>query len=322
MAQINAQYPDLNQMFGPQSVMPAYYGMQQLMAAKESEKLNQDQARQDLLFKAQNQPLDLATKQANIDQTMAMLPGQQADSFLKQRSMQVKQGLPLKDEIMMAAKELANSLKEQDVKALNYEVDLALQSKDSKEVERGMQLAMLSQEVVREQAKAKALQEREMEKVRLQNQGDIDVARINAQSRENVAKARTTAPKGLAELMRGQSPDKAAMVYNALAIQAAANGDVDQANFYQAEAESAMKTAQTNLGLRAEANKVGTYDMSQSGMPTVQAQPAPGIIPATPQRQPAGGPIAAAVKAAGQQYEPDKFIYRISPDGKVQRKAK
>lgn len=37
---------------------------------------------------------------------------------------------------------------------------------------------------------------------------------------------------------------------------------------------------------------------------------------------PAGGDIASKVAAAGQTYEPDKYDYRIAPDGSVQRKAK
>lgn len=35
-----------------------------------------------------------------------------------------------------------------------------------------------------------------------------------------------------------------------------------------------------------------------------------------------GTDIAAAVKKAGQQYEPDKFEYRVTPDGRVQKRPK
>ena len=37
---------------------------------------------------------------------------------------------------------------------------------------------------------------------------------------------------------------------------------------------------------------------------------------------PGGGDISSKVQAAGQKYEPDKYDYRIAPDGSVQRKPK
>ena len=39
-------------------------------------------------------------------------------------------------------------------------------------------------------------------------------------------------------------------------------------------------------------------------------------------QQPAGDPVQAALKKAGIAYEPDKYEYRVTVDGQVQRKAK
>ena len=39
-------------------------------------------------------------------------------------------------------------------------------------------------------------------------------------------------------------------------------------------------------------------------------------------QQPAGNPVQAALKKAGIAYEPDKYEYRVTVDGQVQRKAK
>lgn len=79
---------------------------------------------------------------------------------------------------------------------------------------------------------------------------------------------------------------------------------------------------------------VGKPDTSSiTGLPSAQerveaavrgSKPAGSTAPA-PQTKAAptgGGDIAAAVKNTGQPYEPDKYEYRVSPDGRVLRKPK
>jgi hypothetical protein len=329
MAQVNVQYPALNQLFGAQSVMPAYYGTQQMMAAEESEKINQQQALQDTLFRAQDQEYDLKTKQAGLDQSAALLPGMQADAAGKVRTNAVRQGVPVNDEIAAAAKTLANQLKGEDLKALDYEADFAVKSRDPKEQERGKQLMMLSRAVVTEQAKASALADREEKKIRMQGENSLAVARVNAASRENTASARGTgsAPKSLPELLRGQSPQQASMVYMGLALEADNNGQPDKAAFYRQQAQDAMMTAQTNMGIQAEARKIGGFDNASTGMATIQAKPAPGLIQSQPQNPGATTPMPQAsdetvFKKAFGGYDPDKYMYRMGPNGIPQRKAK
>jgi hypothetical protein len=334
MAQVNVQYPALNQLFGAQSVMPAYYGTQQMMAAEENEKINQQQALQDMLFKSQDQPLDLQQKQANIDQSAAMLPGYQADAFLKKRTADVRAGTSIQQEIETAAKHLYNDFKAEDIKMFDTETDMMLRSRDPREVEQGKQRSMLSRAIVQEQAKAAALADREKEKLRMMGENSLAVARENNAGRMAAAGARMQAPKGLADKIKGMSPDKAAELYNALAIEAADSGNIERANFYQQEAQRAALTHQANLKLRAEAAKEGKFDLGAAGVEVVPRAPLPGMVSGTPMGQ--NNPIAASpnnsaspeakaaatYKQAFGSYDPDKYDYRISPDGKPQRKPK
>jgi hypothetical protein len=84
MAQVNAQYPNLAQIFGQYSVAPVEYGLQQFESAQNADKLNQQQALQDILFNEQNNPLKLEASRLGNESTAAGLPGIFAQSGLLQ----------------------------------------------------------------------------------------------------------------------------------------------------------------------------------------------------------------------------------------------
>lgn len=316
MAQVNVQYPALNQLFGPQSVMPAYYGTKQLMAAEENEKINQQQALQDTLFRAQDQEYDLKTKQANLDQSAALLPGMQAESAGKVRTNQVRQGVPIEQEIAADAKTLANRLTGEDLKALDYEADFALRSNDPAERERGKQLAMLSRSVVTEQEKARRLAELEEKKIKMQGQNarDLEQMGINA-GKYNRSSGSGSAPKSEAELLAKADLQKAAVYYKAKADTAMFEAEqmpegpekemlLKQAQNYSARANESLAEYQRAQILRGQQTQAGKVDTGAvSGMPTIAApQPRgfgganPGATTPTPQAKPAGARYAVNPK--------------------------
>jgi hypothetical protein len=295
MAQVNVQYPALNQLFGAQSVMPAYYGTQQMMAAEESEKINQQQALQDTLFRAQDQEYDLKTKQANLDQSAAMLPGMQADAAGKVRTNAVRQGLSLNDEIAKAALAFSNDWDAEKQKALDYRTDAMLRSGDPALIEDGKKLSMLSRGIVQEQEKARALADREEKKIRMQGENSLAVARINAASRENTAAARPgSGGKSEAELMAKADLQKAAVYYKAKADTAMFEAEqmsdgpekealLRQAQNYSARADQSLAEYQRAQILRGQQAQAGKLDMAAaSGMETTQAPQPRGFGGANP----------------------------------------
>lgn len=315
MAQVNVQYPALNQLFGANSLLPAYYGTEQLMAAQESEKINQNQALQDTLFRAQDQEYDLKTKQAGLDQSAAMLPGYQAEAAGKVRTNQVRQGLPLSDEIEAAAKALANQLKGEDLKALDYEADFALRSNDPAERERGKQLAMLSRSVVTEQAKAEALANREEKKIKMQGDNAKELMRMQIEAGKFDRSSSSGAPKSEAELMAKADLQKAAVYYKNKADNAMLEAEnmpdgpekemlIRQAQNYSARADQSLAEYQRAQILRGQQQQAGKVDMGAvSGMETVAApQPRgfgganPGATTPMPPPKPAGARYAVNPK--------------------------
>jgi hypothetical protein len=99
--QLAAQQPDLGQMFGQDNLYSTLYGLQRQDQANAAANQNLQQAQQDYQFQAQNQPLNLAQAQANINHTGAMTdyynaqtPGLAAKSQIEQLNANAESGVP------------------------------------------------------------------------------------------------------------------------------------------------------------------------------------------------------------------------------------
>lgn len=315
MAQVNVQYPALNQLFGPQSVMPAYYGTKQLMAAEENEKINQQQALQDTLFKAQDQEYDLKTKQAGLDQSAAILPGMQAESAGKVRTNQVRQAIPIEQEIALFAKKHANDVTAEDLKAIDARADYMIKSGDPLQVEDAKKMFMLSRSFVQEQEKARQLAEREEKKIKMQGQNARDLEQMGINAGKYNRSGSGSAPKSEAELMAKADLQKAAVYYKAKADTAMFEAEqmpegpekealLRQAQNYSVRADQSLAEFQRARLLSGQQQQSNRVDMgAASNLPTIAApQPRgfggtnPGASTPTPQAKPAGARYAVNPK--------------------------
>jgi len=93
----------------------------------------------------------------------------------------------------------------------------------------------------------------------------------------------------------------------------------DQLNFVRNSAANKIMTAEA-AGYRVPEVKAKDYLSTYSGTSTTPTTPTAPAATTTPAAPAAG--IEAQARTAFGSYEPDKYDYRISPEGKVQRKRK
>jgi hypothetical protein len=93
----------------------------------------------------------------------------------------------------------------------------------------------------------------------------------------------------------------------------------DQLNFVRNSAANKIMTAEA-AGYRVPEVKAKDYLSTYSGTSTTPNTPTAPAATTTPAAPAAG--IEAQARTAFGSYEPDKYDYRISPEGKVQRKRK
>lgn len=144
------------------------------------------------------------------------------------------------------------------------------------------------------------------------NAASIESARLAADSRERVAQLR-------------QEVTQAALTIDKELVQLVAIiNDPKQDPAIRQNAQARAKMLQEyKLGI-ATAVQQGKAEQLQMLLGKLPANPQVGssFTPQTATPAAGGGDIAAKVQAAGQKYEPEKYDYRIGPNGEVQRKAK
>lgn len=144
------------------------------------------------------------------------------------------------------------------------------------------------------------------------NAASIEAARLAADSRERVAQLK-------------QEATQAALTIDKELVQLVAIvNDPQQDPAVKQNAQARAKMLQEyKLGI-ATAVQQGKAEQLQMllGKLPVNSQVGSSFAPQTATPAAGGGDIAAKVQAAGQKYEPEKYDYRIGPNGEVQRKAK
>ena len=170
--------------------------------------------------------------------------------------------------------------------------------------------AMLAQKQVELTAKAEEGEATRQMRRDIANQASEDrrfLGQLAASSRQQAAAAKGAKPPNAQKLTTDQAI--AASIMN--------NPDLSD--------QEKLEALQRHTYNKAVMGKPGTEEQIM-GAPSPEARVESAITRG--RKGGAGAPttggtdIAAAVKKAGQQYEPDKFEYRITPDGRVQKRPK
>lgn len=179
----------------------------------------------------------------------------------------------------------------------------------------GTGMATSSAEHIRKMAEEKQKQDAEFAKQKYASDSSASASRYVADKGFEKSQLSTQAKSDfLGSLRKAADPVKQ---YGMLQSEATRIQDTDpvQAGIYRQMATSIEPVAQAKI----KSATPGAVDMNALGM---QTQAAPSIAPVQQRPAPGTPDIAQAVKAAGQAYEPEKYEYRIAPDGRVQRKPK
>jgi hypothetical protein len=166
-----------------------------------------------------------------------------------------------------------------------------------------------------------------MAQVREQGKNSLAVAEVNERGRVAAAKEAAEAKKAAAEtkakgagdlfarVKSGQvPPDKAAVQFQFLAM---SEEDPVKRQQYYDFAEQSNKLA---VQLREAQGMAGRPDPNKMGIETFQS---PSPVMGQGGSKPSGQPdIAGQAKAAWGSYDPNKYDYRVGPNGNLQRKEK
>jgi hypothetical protein len=163
-------------------------------------------------------------------------------------------------------------------------------------------------------------------------------AKLEAASRERVGAGNNAATLGAAQIgadsrqmvaaLRGQASGKLASIEQELVR---LNGEYEKAPDKETKAAIAMQAqrlinAKKEITTAVAENNAAKMQQILSGAPVGgNTPPAFGTPPATtPAAQPAAPPpeLAPALQKAGWSYEPEKYDYRVGPNGQLQRKPK
>lgn len=179
----------------------------------------------------------------------------------------------------------------------------------------GSGMAKSSAEFIRKMAEDKQKQDAEMAKQKYASDSSAGASRYATDKGFEKSQLSTQAKSDfLGALRKAADPVKQ---YSMLQSEATRIQDTDpvQAAMYRQMATSIEPVAQAKI----KAATPGSADLNAMG---IQTQAAPNIAPVAQRPVPGQTDIGRAVQAAGQAYEPDKYEYRIAPDGRVQRKPK
>ena len=304
------QLPDLSQLLG--GVGGYAMGQQKDMAFRNNQ-MNQDAALQDLLFQQQNDPIKIRQAGLNADTTAAQLPGWEADSADKQRTMKVKQGIPIDVETKAKLTDMYTKMSDDEVKQLDNTLAKNLQSPDPAVREAATQTLQLTKEFQAARLHAKYAADRAdaLAKNNAASALALEKARIEAGKYKKTGKASSmelTITNAKTARERHQALIDAATV-------AKQDGDDSLAESYLARAENIRPQAEAELAAaqpRPGAVNVGaaTGLATNPGLPIAPpaaAASAPKTQPKTPaEAEAAGWKVHVDAKGNKAYVSPDK----------------
>lgn len=313
MAQIAAQYPNLQGLFGPSSLFPLEYGLQQQEAAQKSTELNQQQALQDMLFQQQNDPMKLQQHALENQGLEAGLPGIFANSGMLQDKAAVSRG-SLGEQIAGARSGLQAKASQDEISQLHSHAEKMAMSQDPQEAAVGMELLKHTKDFMLPEAKQNAQQERMLAQIRAQGEQQRLTQGQAIASGKYTQGGAGSGPQDIwqAMSMGKMGFEKGAMALYAQAQQAYQAGDAQTGAQLMEMANQANNMYIQGRQASANASQDGKVDVSKMGVQTRAAVPvqgfqAPqgGVSPQQIQQDISGGAqfsspaVEAAVRAKG-----------------------
>lgn len=297
MAQLSVQYPSLE---GLPGVFQGYATGQRMTTANQNEGLNQAQALQDIYHNEQMNPIRVRQAGLNADTTAAQLPGIEAESGMKQRNYQVRQGIPIEKEQQAALSELAAKMSDSDWTQTKNDIYQHMQHPDPTVAAHARQMYALLPDIEKERLKQQEETNRLVtgiratgEETRKTRQMEIEAGRYK---------------KGLSLSLQDQltsgklSYEKAAVMLQNAAYMAELEGDADRAKEYRALANE--------YAAKNEAAKAAGNAVPKAGSPDIGKL---GNIPTNPNRPTT--PFQSPTGAAAPTQDVEKVLV-ISPDGR------
>lgn len=294
---------------------------QQFRQAMQNEMANRQAAELEQMFAAQFNPLKIAGAKLDNEGKVATNRMHAAEAGLKENQLS-RDSQTSNAKVQEELKKIAASASDNDLKLLENTVHQLRLSKDPKQRALGDALFGQLGDVTKHRETL-----RSHEKVASGHDAtSLAVARMNNASRESIAAKRSVSAS------LGDKPPKNAREAMAFWDHKAylTDNPEEKAEFQRRAAEQEL-LYQKELVTKALAPTEGKVDLSR--LPGSQIPVRPGVTPqatprgnnplaASPTPSPVSDPIRKAVIQAGGVYEPDKFEYRITPDGRVQKRAK
>jgi hypothetical protein len=317
MANLTANYPDLNAMFGNMSMLPAQLGMQQWNQAQQNEEANMAAALQNLAFNEEMNPLKVREKGLTNMGLEADLPGKQATSSLLQDKAKVSRdtlGLQLDAE----SAKLLEAISADEAKQIENMFQKMAYSNDPVQRQIGIQGLEFSKTVLQEKTKQKYMSDRQegLERIRGKNQKELMQMQIDAGRFKKGGGNIKTAEQALANAKSAR--ERHQMLID-LATVAQQDGNDQLYESYMARAEAVRPQAEAEI--KNLSPRPGDPALDKLNIPTnpnLTITP-PGKERATEQTQ-LGSP--ETYKKAFGTYEPNKYEYRMGPNGVPQRRLK
>jgi hypothetical protein len=284
--QLQVQEPNLQGMFGQDSLYNTLYGGQQFDQANANQAQNLQAAQQETAFNAQNQPYNLQQLAANVGHTNAMTnlanaqaPGEAARSGLMQMDLQDQQSIPQATRNQAAYKKMAAQMSDDDYKQLTNHIATQMSSSDPNTAQAAMTAWSHLPNIALE---------------RMKLQSDKDVAGIHAGAQIQAAEI-ANPPEKFAKnsvdylIKKGFTGNYANQSgsWTLLAMQAQEDGDAVGAQKYSQLADLARNADKDKAQAASYARLAGTVDLNQLGMNTVTnpSQIQPKLPPNATQQQ-------------------------------------
>lgn len=312
----NPQYPDLNQMFGNRSMMPAFLGMQQRQQAMGQTQQNVDLGQIMQQHTQQMNPL-LEQQQGLVNkQRQAEIPGVAADSTLKINKVLMDQKL-MDPEIRAKIAKYASEASDSELKQNENAVKMAVLKGDLSKEQADQMFGLLT-EVRKHQMDLSTRKDTSVEVERMRQEGQNrreDLARESGKYDHSWKMGISSKIE-----MEGDPVKKLTLIMDA-AQQAKAKGDTR--SYEELSDRATVLENIVKAKLASTQPKPGAVDASALTQGAIPTNPSLPVLPGnSPQRQSQGNELQQAVQASDWAWEPDKYDYRIGPDGHAQRKAK
>jgi hypothetical protein len=326
MPQVTTEYPDLSQMFGAQSAMPAILGMERFRQAQQAQQGNMADQAQQMQIAKDRAPVDLAHIASQTSEANARVPFIQAQTQGLNLTNEVTAGIPKEERIAAHRTKMAKEMGNDQLDAQEAQLNKIMLNPHITPEARQQVRALLDEMPKIRAEKLKLASQEAIHKYDSDTraQASRDVAGINKDRALEVQRLKNEAAQKGNAILNAAKAGKLdpAHALGSLSVLAAFEKDPEIQATYQSVAD------QMDVWIKQKERE------KAAAVPQVAPDKVPGApltTPVPPVATPRVMPKAAsapspdlqkAVTTSGWAWEPDKYDYRIGPDGKVQRKPK